>query len=177
MKSFVIVSGLFFSTAAMAADIPLRSAPLPPARSVVVEQTTPFFVGVHVGRASPYGRNEFFDNSNVRLNARAGVEVHPFARLEANYEYSWSDVAVHRSNTVTTNLIGQYRFGSVVPYVLVGGGYRWANLKDEPVFNVGGGVRYEFARNFEADARYRYVSDRNRIRDENVVTLGLNYKF
>jgi opacity protein-like surface antigen len=176
MKSLVIFSGLFLSTAAMAADIPLRSAPLPPARPVVVEQTTPFFVGIHAGAAAPYGYN-FVDNSDLRVNARIGYEFSPYARIEGNYDYSWNDISALRSHTVTTNMIGQYRFGSVVPYVLVGGGYRWSDFKNEPVYNIGGGVRYELTRNFEVDARYRYVSDRNRVRDENVVTFGLNYKF
>jgi opacity protein-like surface antigen len=176
MKSLVIVSGLFLSTAAVAADIPLRSAPLPPARPVFVEQSRPFFVGVHAGVSAPYGQSDIFSD-NARVNVRGGYEFSPYARIEANYDYNWNDVLALRSHTVTTNMIGQYRFGSVVPYVLVGGGYRWTEFNNEPVYNVGAGVRYEFTRNFEADARYRYISDRNRLRDENVVTLGLNYKF
>ena len=175
MKSLVILSGLFLSTAAVAADIPARFAPLPPT-VVRVQQTTPFFVGVHAGVTSPYGQN-IFDNSEARVNVRAGYEFSSYARVEGNYDYSWNDVSAFRSHTVTTNMIGQYRIGSVVPYALIGGGYRWSGIKDEAVYNVGGGVRYEFATNFEADARYRYVSDRNRVRDENVVTFGLNYKF
>jgi opacity protein-like surface antigen len=167
---------MLVSTAAVAADIPARTSPLPPTVTRV-QQSQPFFVGIHVGVATPYNGDRLFETDNVRTNLRGGFEFSPYSRVEGNYEYNWNDNSNLRSHTVTTNLIGQYRFGSVVPYILVGGGYRWSNFKNEPVYNVGGGVRYELTTIFEVDARYRYVTDRNQIRDENVFTLGLNFRF
>ena len=38
-------------------------------------------------------------------------------------------------------------------------------------------VRYEITSNIEADLRYKYVTDTKRNLHENVVTLGMNYKF
>ena len=176
MKSLIILAGLFLSTAAIAADIPSRNAPQSPARPIFVEIVKPFFVGVHAGTTN-YNQNLWSDNTEFRANVRGGYEFSPYARVEANYDYGYSDVSAFRTNTVTGNLIGQYRFGSVVPYVLVGGGYRWSGIKNEAVYNVGGGVRYDLTSRFEVDARYRYVADFNNRRDENVVTLGVNYKF
>lgn len=175
MKSIVILSGLFLSTAAVAADIPSRFTPLPPT-VVRAEKTNPFFVGVHLG-ASNYDQKLWSNNSEFRANVRAGYEFSPYFRIEGNYDYGYSDVSAERTNTVTGNLIGQYRFGPIVPYALLGGGYRWSGFKNESVYNVGAGVRYEIASRFEVDARYRYVADFNNRRDENVMTLGVNYKF
>jgi len=76
MKSLAFVA-MFVSTAAVAADLPSRSVPLPPVRSVVVEQTTPFFVGVHLG-ASNYDQKLWSDRSEFRANVRAGYEFSPF---------------------------------------------------------------------------------------------------
>jgi opacity protein-like surface antigen len=176
MRTMIIAASMI-STSAFAADIPSRTAPLPPQRPVFEQPSYPFFVGIHVGTSQFQGQRSWSDNSNARVNVRAGWEFSPYGRLEGNYEYSWNEFSVLNSNTLTTNLIGQYRLGSVVPYVLVGGGYRWSHFKDEPVYNVGGGVRYEFTPRVEADLRYRYVFDRDRLRDENVVTLGVNYRF
>jgi opacity protein-like surface antigen len=176
MKSLIILAGLFLSTVAVAADIPSRNAPLPPVRPVFVETVKPFFVGVHAGTTN-YDQKFWSDNTEFRANVRAGYELSPYARIEANYDYGHNSVSEFRTNTVTGNLIGQYRFGSIVPYALVGGGYRWSGIKNEPVYNVGGGVRYDLTSRFEVDARYRYVANFDNRRDENVVTLGVNYKF
>jgi opacity protein-like surface antigen len=175
MKSIIFGSALLVSTATMAADLP-RVGPMPPIRPVFVESVMPFFVGIHVGTTN-YDQKFWSNNSEFRANVRGGWEFSPYARVEANYDYGYSGVSAGRTNTITGNLIGQYRFGSIVPYVLVGGGYRWSGFKNESVYNVGGGVRYELTSRFEVDARYRYVADFNNRRDENVMTLGVNYKF
>jgi opacity protein-like surface antigen len=175
MKSFVVLSGLFLSTAAVAADLPSRTAPLPPT-VVRAQQTSPFFVGVHLGTTN-VGQSLWSNNTEFRVNVRGGYEFSPYVRLEGNYDYGSSDFSGLRTNTITGNVIGQYRFGSIVPYVLVGGGYRWSGFKNEAVYNVGGGVRYDITPRFEVDARYRYVANFDNRRDENVATVGLNYKF
>ena len=80
-------------------------------------------------------------------------------------------------------------FGSVFgfsPYALAGVGVQNHDFRDgvrdnnKAVYNVGGGVKYAIAKNWEADARYRWVntfSDGSKIHDNSIVTLGLNYKF
>lgn len=176
MKSVAFIAGLFATTAAVAADLPARSAPVAPVRQVVYEPTYPFFVGVHVG-GTFLNSNYNLNDANVNGNLRGGVELNRFTRVEVNYDYSHDSVSQFRTNTVTGNLIGQYRFGPVVPYVLGGIGYRWSGFKDEFVYNFGGGVRYEFTSRIEADLRYRYITDRDRRFDQSVVTAGLNYKF
>lgn len=177
MKRIVILAGLLFSTAAIAADLPSRTAPMPPQRPVFTEPTNPFFVGVHVGATFSNDNYRIGDDQNYNINVRGGWEFSPYARLEANYDYSYNTYSPFTTNTVTGNLIGQYRFGSVVPYVLAGVGYRWSGFSDQFVYNFGGGVRYEITRQVEADLRYRYIADNDNRYNQNVVTLGLNYKF
>ena len=69
------------------------------------------------------------------------------------------------------------------PYLLAGIGSQTADVKDglsgtKTVYNVGGGVKYELSKSWEIDTRYRYVNTLNNTqRDNNIVTLGVNYKF
>lgn len=170
MKFSYALLGLgMMTTASVAADLPGRNAPQAPKPVATFNQ--PFFVGAHIGTAAAYGDN-IVNDGVVRVNLRAGYQFSPLFRLETSY-----DVGENRYHAGTVNGIVQYPVGRFTPYALVGGGYRWTEFKNEPVFVVGGGLRYDLTRNFEIDARYRYVTDRNRERDENVVTLGVNYKF
>lgn len=173
MKTLIAtVVAVVFAGSAYATDLPRRTTPAAPVVPNAVYQSQPFFVGVHVGARDTINTKE---DAVFNLNIRAGFEFSPFARIEASYDYGNDNNMFYR--TATVNGIAQYRFGPVVPYILAGGGYRWTDFKNEPVYNVGGGVRYEFTRDFEIDARYRYVTDRDRVRDESIFTLGLNYKF
>ena len=161
------------ATVSFGADLPGRTAPAAPAAAVVA--TPSFFVGARVGSLS-----DQIDSWNGRVTGglTGGYEVNDFVRVEGNYDYSHSDQVSNRNHIVTGNVIGQYKIGfGLVPYALAGVGYRWNDLKDEAVWNVGGGVRYDIARNIEADLRYRYIADFDRVRENNVVTLGVNYKF
>ena len=173
-KYTISLIAILASTAAMASDLPSKSAPTPPVRAISYSQDD-FFVGAHLGskamETAPWG--------TVRTNIRGGWEFSNFARLEADYDHASGKNKRQRSDSFTTNLIGQYKLDNVpiTPYGLIGGGYRWSGLKDETIYNVGGGVRYNITNNLEADLRYRYITDADRSRDENVVTLGVNYKF
>jgi opacity protein-like surface antigen len=68
-------------------------------------------------------------------------------------------------------------FIPVVPYALAGVGYRLSDAKNEPIFNVGAGLKYEITSNIDLDVRYRYVSDFDRKAYNNAVTVGGAYKF
>jgi opacity protein-like surface antigen len=169
------IAALVFATAANAADLPSKSSPSAP--TVSTSESTDFYVGGSIGSKAAWNQNPWY--GSLRANVRAGWEVNEFARVEADYDYAWNEDSRLRSHTVTTNAIGQYKIGfvPVVPYALAGVGYRWAEVKNEPVYVAGAGLRYDITSNIEADARYRYITDRKRVRDENVLTLGVNYKF
>lgn len=168
------VAALFLGSSAIAADLPKRTvAPLPPVVDRTVSEPQ-FFVGGFAGVGSTDWSN--LTSDNARVGVVAGWQPIRYIRLEGVYEYGWKDAHGKHSNSLFGNVIAQYPVGAFTPYALVGTGYRWSTV-NETVWNVGGGVRYAITSNVEADLRYRYVSDYNTRNHENVVTLGLNYRF
>lgn len=165
--AFLAIAGV---TSAMAGDLPSRKqAPAAP----VVTSDSGFYAGLRGGVV-------FTDN--VTIGAGVGYQFSRFIRAEANYDYLNNDknnVNGLSSSVATGNLIGQYPLAQwgLTPYALAGVGYRWADIKNEPVWNVGAGVRYAVTQNVEVDARYRYISSFANERQGNAFTLGLNYKF
>jgi hypothetical protein len=177
MNKYLLSTAAFIAaTAVNAADVPSKSVPLPPTNPTTVASTT-YFAGVHIGSNASINQDLWY--GSLRGAVRGGWEFSEYARVEGNYDFAWSERSADRSHTVTTNLIGQYKIGyvPVTPYVLAGVGYRWTGVKDEPVYNVGAGVRYDITSNIEVDGRYRYITDKDRKRDSNVVSIGANYKF
>jgi opacity protein-like surface antigen len=166
-------------TNASATDLPSRTnVPFPPQRDIVELVEPQFYVGGFAG-ARFTDRRASWDR-NARMGVVAGWQPFSYARVEGVYEYGWNGRGSHDSNALFVNAIAQYPLSSPIgdftPYVLAGTGYRWAR-RDESVWNVGAGVRYSITSNVEADLRYRYVSDYNVRGQDNVVTLGLNYRF
>ena len=180
MKTFTksVVALMAMSTVAYATDLPSKSQPKAPA-TVASASSTPFFVGISGGS---FTTDSTLDWSKINnLGVKGGYELHSLFRAELAYDYNHKAVRIDGKDTpshlVATNGVAQYKFGSVTPYALIGGGYRMNKLKDEYIFNVGGGVRYDVAKNFEADLRYRYVADFDRVREDNILSAGFNYKF
>jgi len=178
MKTFTksVVALMALSTAAFAADLPSKSQPTAPAS--VSKTSLPYFVGVSGG----FVTDSSLDWSKINnLGVRGGYEFNNLFRAEVAYDYQHEAVTVGTktspSHLVATNGIAQYKFGPVIPYVLGGVGYRSNKLKDEVVASAGAGVRYPVAKNFEADLRYRYVADFDRVREDNIFAAGFNYKF
>ena len=175
LKNFLITSLLtsVIASSAVAGDLPSRTtAPLPPQRPVVTSDAG-FFAGIRGGVV-------FTDN--ITAGVGAGYQFNRFVRAEANYDYLNNDknnVNGMSSSIITGNVVGQYPIVSLplTPYVLAGIGYRWSDAQNEPVWNVGAGLRYGVTKNVELDARYRYISSFQNERQGNAITLGLNYTF
>jgi opacity protein-like surface antigen len=169
------VSMLALSSVVLAGDLPSKTAPAGPSAPSLFSETSYYvggFIGSETKKVEPwYGA--------LRGGVNAGYNVTSFAAVEAAYEYQYSPVSALRSNTVYANGVGQLKvpFIPVVPYALAGVGYRLSDAKNEPVFNIGGGVKYEVTSNIDLDVRYRYVSDFDRKLHSNAVTLGAAYKF
>ena len=178
MKTFTksMVALMAMSTVALAADLPSKSQPTAPAS--VPSASVPYFVGASTG----FVTDSSLDWSKINnLGVRGGYEFNSLFRAEVTYDYQNEAVKVATklkpSHLVATNGVVQYKFGPVIPYVLAGVGYRTNKVKDDTVVNVGAGVRYPVTKNFEADLRYRYVADFDRVREDNVFAAGFNYKF
>jgi opacity protein-like surface antigen len=160
-------------TSAIAADLPSKDMPKAPTMPTL--EDTSWYAGVALGGV----KTDSSWYNNARLTASFGYEMNSFARVEGTLDYKHNNRSDDRTFTGMVNGIGQMKvpFIPVVPYALAGVGYRVADVKNEPVWNVGGGVRYEITSNIEIDGRYRYLSDMNRKRDENIFSVGVNYKF
>jgi opacity protein-like surface antigen len=162
-------------TNASATDLPSRkNVPFPPMRDVVEPYDPQFYVGGFAG--ARFTDRRVSRERNARVGVVAGWQPVDYARIEGVYEYSWNGRKSLHANSVFVNAIAQYPVGDFTPYVLAGTGYRWSQ-RNETVWNVGAGVRYSLTENVEADLRYRYVSDYKTRGQDNVVTVGLNYRF
>jgi opacity protein-like surface antigen len=169
------VSLLALSSVALAVDLPSKTTPAAPTAPSLFSETS-YYVGGFIG-SEPKKVEPWY--GALRGGVNAGYNVTSYAAVEAMYEYNYNPLKAQRSNAGYINGIGQLKvpFIPVVPYVLAGAGYRFADIKNEAVWNVGAGVRYELTSNIEVDGRYRYLSDFGRKRDENILSVGVNYKF
>jgi opacity protein-like surface antigen len=119
--------------------------------------------------------------------AVAGWNALPFLAVEGTYDYSRPNPRIDgkrdEKSTVAVNVLPQYRISSTPfkVYGLGGVGYSWNSVTaDHTIYNVGGGVKYDFNKSFEVDGRYRHVdSIETKFRGdaEDRVTIGVNYKF
>ena len=181
-KTIVTAIALLAATAASATDLPSKtSAPAAP--------SVPFFaqgmyVGVNVGgdinKATVYSGG-----------AVAGWNALPFLAVEGTYDFSRPQAKVGKKfnyeNTVALNAVPQYKvpFTDITAYGVGGVGYRFdsaSTVTDHAIYNVGAGLKYDFAKNLELDARYTRIDDVKKKYQtsspaENRATVGVNYKF
>lgn len=169
------VSMLALSSVAFAADIPSKTAPAAPTAPSIFSETS-YYVGGFIG-AEPKKVEPWY--GSLRGGVNAGYNVTSFAAIEAMYEYNYNPLKTLRSNAAYINGIGQLKvpFIPVVPYALAGVGYRMSDAKDQVVYNIGGGLKYELTSNIDLDVRYRYIFDADRKFHNNAVTVGGAYKF
>jgi opacity protein-like surface antigen len=184
MKNLIAAAALILSAAtASAGDLPSKkTAPVAPA----IEAPTSWYVGLDAGQAVKLNRN-VADNPSTfggvvgyKWNNMFATEVTVDEQLKKGNQKAQTRVV---ANGVVSPFGAFYGF---TPYALAGVGVQNHDFRDgvkdnnKTIYNVGGGVKYSINKNWEADARYRWVntwSDGSAIKDNSVVTLGVNYKF
>jgi opacity protein-like surface antigen len=183
---FALVAG---TSVALATDLPSKKAA--PAAPVSTDASiSGWYVGGNFG-----GNLNNFSNINLNqtpytLGATVGYEWNRYLRTEADYNYTSSQapVTARTGNTLFVNAIAQYGIlgTGFTPYVLAGVGEGWGAFGKSvtgdvnTLWNIGGGVRYAINPIWEVDGRYRYVQsfdNKYNFKNNNVVTLGVNYKF
>ena len=179
-KTIVSALALLASTVMVSAsDIPSKTkAPATPLPTFA--QSQDFYAGLNGG--GNLGTDRVYSGGAV-----AGWNVLPFLAVEGTYDYSRPTPRIYgkrdEQNTVAVNVLPQYRIGNTPfkVYGLGGVGYSWNSVtENHSIYNVGGGVKYEFSKNFEVDGRYRHIdSIETKFRGDaqDRVTLGVNYKF
>jgi len=158
------------ATSAVAADLPGKSAPAAPAP---IFTSKAFYAGVNAGGVVTDGFNTDAPWTIGVVGGYNVVSLGPIGvAAEGTYDYKKGG-----TNDVAGNVVGGYKFGSFTPYALVGVGYRWADIKNEAIWNVGGGVKYSLSSTLDIDGRYRRVDNFDRNSAEDRVSVGVNYKF
>jgi opacity protein-like surface antigen len=163
-------------SSAVAADLPSKKIPTPPAPLFTQLNN---YAGVNIGMDTA-------DHTVYSGGIAVGTNVLPYLAVEAAYDFGYQKDKIKGKreiqNELFVNAIPQYKIPGmdVTAYFLGGVGYDWSSVKkNHALYNVGGGVKYDFARNFDVDARYRYIDslDEKFKVEDNRFTLGVNYKF
>ena len=180
-----IVTALAFlasTSVALATDLPSKTSA--PATPLPTFAQTQYYVGSNVG-------GEVQEARVYSGGAIAGWNALPFLAVEGTYDLSRPQAKVrgeyNYKNTVAVNVVPQYNIPStaITAYGLGGIGYRWntaSAVADHAVYNLGGGLKYEFAKNLELDSRYTRIDSvkskyQNASPAEDRATIGVNYKF
>jgi opacity protein-like surface antigen len=166
---------LFITVAAL---VTLFTANVAQASDPVNADRNGFYLGGTIG-------STLQTNSKISTGLETGYQWTPYVRTELTYDYSW--LTVGNSSNLVANVVGQYRIpnSTVTPYVLVGTGFGFYNVGDQPnsttgIYNAGAGVRIAVSRSVELDARYRYVAPYSYADGRNaanLLTVGANYRF
>jgi opacity protein-like surface antigen len=169
-NTIAALAAVFAATSAMATDLPSRSTPTAPSP---VFASKSFYAGVNGGGIVTDGINV---NAPWTVGVVAGYNVAKIGPIVVSAEGTY-DYSKDKTNDIAGNIVGGYSFGSITPYALAGVGYRFADIKNEALWNVGVGVKVSVTSSFDVDARYRRVDNYDHAIGEDRVTLGVNYKF
>ena len=169
-NTIAALAAVFGATSAMAADLPGKSAPAAPSP---IFASKSFYAGVNGGGIVTDGISVDTPWTVGLVGGYNVSNIGPVAvSVEGTYDYS-----KNKTNDVAGNIVGGYSFGSVTPYALVGVGYRFADFRNEAIWNVGVGVKIAVTSSIDVDTRYRRVDNFDRNIGEDRVTIGVNYKF
>lgn len=169
----IAIAGIFIATTAVAADLPRRTAPVPPIPAFA-QTNSGFFVGASSGWSTG---NELVGSGTI------GYRFNEFVRLESNFTNRFGS---NDGQSVTIDGSIGVPIGRVTPYVLGGIGYGFNGLGKPngdatALWSAGGGIRFALTSQWELDGRYRYTRHFNNydgVRfDNSAVTIGVNYKF
>lgn len=186
MKKIITALVAFFAATSMAlaGDLPSKAAPVAPIAPAATSLTG-WYVGANAGGLM--GSNSFYKNTYT-IGAIAGYQANKFVAVEGTFDYFGPRGNATSGQTVMANVVAGYPVNvygyGLTPYALVGTGYGWnqwglpGSGNAQPVWNVGAGLKAGITRNWEADLRYRYMNTWEDSRgSNNIVTLGVNYKF
>jgi opacity protein-like surface antigen len=182
MQKTILTAIAFLASTAVASatDLPSKTA----APSGPIPTFTQYYVGGSIGGN--------LDKATVYSGgAVAGWNALPFLAVEGTYDLSRPKEKVGKEynyeNTVAVNVVPQYKvpFVDATAYGFAGLGYRWntaSTVADHSVYNVGVGLKYEFAKNLELDGRYARIDVVEKkfkaaAPAEDRVTMGVSYKF
>lgn len=178
MNKTIVALALALSTvSAVATDLPSKTAPAAPASPYGSLTSPSAWTGVNVGGAIKDGINTDAPWTVGVVGGYNVVKIGPLGLgVEGTYDYKEGNV-----HTAIGNGVVSYAVGSFTPYVLAGVGYQWdkhtSTAINEKVWNAGVGLKYVFTKTLELDARYRRIDNWDRVRKDDRVSFGVNYRF
>jgi hypothetical protein len=127
--------------------------------------------------AGPTVGSTWTQGSNLGFNG--GYQINKYFAVEANYDHVFNQWGNAPIDLMTGNLVLGYPIAStkLTPYVLAGLGYQFQWNANQGVFNVGGGTKISMAKDIDMDVRYRYVQGMSNQQNENIVSVGVGFKF
>lgn len=169
MKTFAtaLFTGLLITNVAMA-QTPTTPSPL-----------RGFYIGTSVNLTG----TDLSETRDTGISLTAGYNVARNIAVEATLSHTFDEGSRAGGQTGFVNVVAGMPVGPITPYVLAGAGVgvNGAGNSDkemEGLWNVGAGVTYNVTRNWQVDARYRYIDAITATREaEHAVSLGVNYKF
>lgn len=183
MKNIITAAVLILAASvANAANLPEKKAtPTAPA----VTAPSSWYVGVNAG--GNVSMNRSIADTSTTVGGVVGYKFNSMFAAEADVDYMAKKNGIPSQTRVTLNGVVS-PFGSVfgfTPYAIAGVGVqkhdlRVANAQDgnKTIYQIGGGMKYAINKDWEADARYRRVNNfDNNLKNSDIFTLGLNYKF
>ena len=183
---FALVAGV---SVAAAADLPSKKAAPAPAVSDAFNINGWYAGGYVGGNVNKIDSNMTYDTTAKVVGGVVGYEWNKYFRTEATFDYNTkaAPTTTKTGQTVFGNAVVGYPVGfGVTPYLLAGVGYGFGSWDkvvgsnaDRTLYNVGGGIRYDLTKAFELDGRYRYINSLSdsKFTNNQIVTLGVNYKF
>ena len=138
------------------------------AATSVQAQDKNWFAGPNVGATWTQG---------AQLGFNGGYQVNKYFGVETVYDHVFN--AANALDQVGANLVLGYPVSGtkLTPYALTGLGYQWQGGINQGIWNVGGGVKVELAKDVDMDVRYRYVQGMYNQTNANMVTLGTTFRF
>ena len=181
-KTIVATLAVLASTAAAyAVDLPSKRD-LPAAPVPTLSQDS--YIGLNVGGNVSSGDRVYTGG------AVAGWNANPFLAVEGDYTFNDPDKQTKvgtawkkdYKNAFSFNVLPQYKIpgSDFTAYALGGVGYQWDSVTaDHSIYKVGGGLKYDFAKDWQVDARYtRTDAIKSQYRGyDDRATVGVNYKF
>ena len=139
--------------------------------------------GLYVGTAVNLQGTDLTEDRDTGTSLTVGYSFSRNIAVEGTLAHAFDNGNRRGGQTAFVNVVAGIPVGPITPYGVVGAGVGVNGAGDgdkgpEGLWNVGAGVAYNVTRNWQVDARYRYIDAVGATRDaEHVVSLGVNYKF
>lgn len=158
----------FFASTAFAAD------------AINDYEVSSWYIGGNVGYN--YQDGVLIEDSQKSLGAIIGYQYNENLASELSFVYLGEKPGIDGGEAVTVNGLAMLPTDTfVTPYAMAGLGVGFNGLGDngdaQPIYNIGGGLKFNLTDTWDLDARYTWIDSWVDPIGANSLSVGLNYKF